>query len=251
MHSPPLPDFGAALFFDFDGTLAPLAATPAAVLLDPAVPARLRALAERLGGAVALLSGRPVGEIDHFLKPLLMPVAGVHGAERRGHDGFLRRVATPDLRAARAAVEPLVRADPRLQLESKPGAMALHYRAAPEREDDCIAAMAEAERRVAGMTLLCGKMVVELKPRRAGKGLALRSFLDERPFRLRRPWMFGDDVTDETAFEMVLALGGVAVKVGEGETLAPYRLPSPEALHAWMDEAVAALDSRRREALAR
>lgn len=251
MQIPPLPDSGAALFFDFDGTLAPIAASPAAVQLDAAVPARLRALAERLGGAVALLSGRPVAEIDHFLSPLVMPVAGVHGAERRGHDGFMRRVATPDLSAARAAVEPLVRADGRLQLESKPGAMALHYRAAPEREDDCIAAMAEAERRVAGMALLCGKMVVELKPRRAGKGLALRSFLDERPFRSRRPWMFGDDVTDESAFEMALALGGVAVKVGDGETLAPYRLVGPEALHAWMEHAVAALDSLRREAQAR
>lgn len=251
MQTPPLPDFGAALFFDFDGTLAPIAASPEAVQLDPGVPARLRALADRLCGAVALLSGRPVIEIDHFLAPLVLSVAGVHGAERRGHDGFLRRVATPELAPARAAVEPLLRADARLRLELKPGAMALHYRAAPEREDDCIAAMAEAGRRVAGMTLLCGKKVVELKPRRAGKGPALRSFLDERPFRSRRPWMFGDDVTDESAFETVLALGGVAVKVGDGETLAPFRLAGPEALHAWMDEAVTALDSRRQEAVAR
>ncbi len=246
-----MPDSGAALFFDFDGTLAPLAARPEAVRVDPAVPLLLRALADRLSGAVALVSGRPTAEIDAFLDPLVLPVAGVHGAERRGADGFLRRVATPALDAARAAVEPLVRADPRLLLEVKPGALALHYRAAPERENDCIAAMAEAARRVSGMALLCGKMVVELKPGRAGKGHALKSFLDERPFRARRPWMFGDDVTDESAFETTLALGGVAVKVGDGETLAPFRIAGPEALHRWMGEAVAALDHRRQAALAR
>ncbi len=249
MRTPPWPDAGAALFFDFDGTLAPIAPSPETVQLDAGVPTRLRLLTERLGGAVAVVSGRPVAEIDHFLAPLLLPVAGVHGAERRGLDGFLRRVAAPSLDAAQTAVEPLLRADPRLRLERKPGAMALHYRAAPEREDDCIAAMTEAAQRVTGMALLCGKMVVELKPRRAGKGLALKGFLDERPFRLRRPWMFGDDVTDESAFEVVLALGGVAVKVGEGETLAPYRLANPAELLAWMDAALAALDTLRHDAV--
>lgn len=238
---PPLPDAGAAVFLDFDGTLAPIAPRPDAVVLDPAVPRELARLAGRLGGALAIVSGRPVAQIDAFLQPLVLPVAGVHGAERRGVDGFLRRVATPDLAPARQAVAALVAGDARLQLECKPGALALHYRGAPDREDDCLQAMAVAASRVMGMALICGKMVIELKPARAGKGRALQSFLDERPFRARRPWMFGDDVTDESAFETVLALGGVAVKIGPGDSIAPWRLPDPAALLAWLAAAAEAL----------
>lgn len=241
MQTPPLPACGSALFFDFDGTLAELAPQPDAVRVEPAVGVCLAALSRALGGALAIVSGRPVSEIDHYLHPLRLPVAGVHGAERRGPDGFLRRIATPELGPAQELAQALVDQHPALRLEVKPGALALHYRQAPGLEDACVAAMSEAQRRVEGMALMCGKMVVELKPRRASKGQAVRAFLDERAFRARRPWFFGDDVTDEAAFEAVLALGGVAVKIGEGETSAPYRLADPAALHAWMHEALALL----------
>lgn len=241
MQAPPLPERGSALFFDFDGTLTDIAEHPDAVHVDPAVKQDLSALLRALGGAVAVISGRAVAEVDRWLSPLRLAVAGVHGAERRGADGFLRRIATPDLTPARALLEALVRHHPRLGLEVKPGALALHYRQADDLEDLCIATMAEAQRRVSGLALLSGKKVVELKPCRASKGLAVRAFLDERPFRSRRPWMFGDDVTDEAAFETVLGLGGVAVKVGPGESMAPYRLADPAALHAWLRTALAAL----------
>jgi trehalose 6-phosphate phosphatase len=247
MQEPPLPDRGSALFLDFDGTLTDIAARPDAVSVAPALTRRLAALAHALGGAVAVVSGRPVAEIDHWLQPLRLPVAGVHGAERRGPDGFLRRIATPDLAPARAVLEALVHRHPALRLEVKPGAIALHYRQAEALEDECLAAMAEAQRRVEGMALMCGKKVIELKPRRASKGQAVRAFLDERPFRSRRPWVFGDDVTDEVAFETVLGLGGVAVKVGAGETLAPYRLADPAALHAWMDTVLARFAAGREQ----
>jgi trehalose 6-phosphate phosphatase len=100
--------------------------------------------------------------------------------------------------------------------------------------------MARLQGRVAGLSLLRGKCVVELKPASAGKGPAIARFMQERPFRHRQPWAFGDDVTDESAFESVLALGGVAVKVGEGDTLAPYRLANPAALRRWLQEAASA-----------
>ena len=245
MQEPPLPDLGCALFFDFDGTLTDIAEHPDAVKVAPGVTECLASLAQALGGAVAVVSGRPVAEIDGWLHPLRLPVAGVHGAERRGPDGFLRRIATPDLGPARELVEVLVRRHPALLLEVKPGALALHYRQAEALEDACVATMTEAQRRVEGMAVMCGKKLVELKPRRASKGQAVRAFLDERPFRLRRPWVFGDDVTDEVAFETVLGLGGVAVKVGAGETLAPYRLADPAALHAWLDSALARFDAGR------
>jgi len=241
MRPVPQPDAGCALFFDFDGTLTDLAPTPDSVRVADGLPDLLARLAARLAGAVAIVSGRPIGELDAHLSPLRLPAAGVHGAERRSADGQWRRLAVPDLAPALAVLQALVERQPALRLERKPGALALHYRQAPQLENECLTAMGVAVARVDGMALQRGKMVVELKPRHAGKGHAVRAFLDERPFRHRRPWFFGDDVTDETAFEAVLALGGVAVKVGDGDTLAPHRLADPAALHGWLRDAAAAL----------
>jgi trehalose 6-phosphate phosphatase len=241
MQEPPLPDRASALFLDFDGTLADLAPQPDAVAVVPGLPQLLLGLSQAFGGALAIVSGRPVTEIDAHLHPARLPVAGVHGSERRGPDGFLRRIATPDLTPARAALEALCRRHPALLLEVKPGALALHYRQAELLEDVCLDAMTAAQSLVEGMMLMRGKKVVELKPRRASKGNAVRSFLDERPFQRRRPWFLGDDVTDEAAFDTVLSLGGVAVKIGDGESLAPYRLADPAAVHRWLLAAAHAL----------
>lgn len=241
MAEPQVPDRGSAVFFDFDGTLVDLAPRPDGVRVGPRLTDLLGRLARLLGGAVGVVSGRPVSEIDAHLQPLRLPVAGVHGAERRGTDGFLRRIAVPDLAPARELVEALVRSHPTLLLEVKPGALAVHYRQDARLEDEVLATMISAQARVDGMAVMRGKKVVELRPRRANKGEAVRSFLAERPFRHRRPWFFGDDVTDESAFEAVLAMGGVAVKVGEGETLATCRLDRPDDVLCWVDNAVRAL----------
>ena len=241
MQHPPLPDDHSALFLDFDGTLADLAERPEAVRLDDTMRARIGALAERLGGAVALLSGRTIADIDAQLAPLTLPVAGVHGAERRSAGGALHHIAAPDLEAARAVVDAAVAAHPGLWCEAKPGALALHYRVVPALEDLALHTMELAQRRVDGMALLRGKMVIELKPQRAGKGHALKDFLREPPFEGRRPWVFGDDVTDEAAFDAALARGGVAVKIGPGDTAAPYRIEGPASLGMWLQRALDAL----------
>lgn len=251
MMEPGFPDRGVALFFDFDGTLVELAPQPDAVQLHADTPRLLSQLNALLGGALAVVSGRAVAEIDRQLHPLKFCVAGVHGAERRGADGYIRRVAVAGLQKAAALVEALVSQHPGLLMETKPGAIALHYRQAPELEDECLAVMTRALQLVEGMTLMRGKKVVEMKPRRAGKGLAVSSFLEERPFRMRRPWYFGDDVTDESAFEVVQALGGVAVKVGEGETLALHRLSDPDSLRRWMAGAADRLAAMGAERVAR
>jgi trehalose 6-phosphate phosphatase len=180
-----------------------------------------------------------VAEIDQHLKPLVLPTAGVHGVERRAADGVLRRLTVPDLDGVADLIEDLCRRHPRLLMERKGGAIALHYRQDATLEALCLETMTEAAREVEGMTLLRGKMVIELKPLGAGKGLAVQSFLLEPPFQHRRPWFFGDDVTDEAGFDMVRSLHGVAVKIGEGETAATYRMADPAALHDWMARAVA------------
>jgi len=231
---PALPDADCALFFDFDGTLVNLAARPDEIQVHADVPRLLARLEQALGGAVAVVSGRPLAQVDQHLRPLKLCVAGVHGTERRGADGRVVHLAVRGLDEASALVQGVCERHPALRLEMKPGGMALHYRQAPELEDLCLATMGQALALAEDMTLLRGKMVVELKPRRAGKGLAIRSFLDEAPFRQRRPWFFGDDVADEAGFEVVQGLGGVAVKVGAGETLAAHHLADPDAVRHWL-----------------
>jgi trehalose 6-phosphate phosphatase len=207
----------------------------------PAGPALLAAIERRLGGAVAVVSGRPGAQIDHHLQPLTLCAAGVHGVERRGADGRLQRVDSADLRSATALVRAVVDAHPGLRLESKAGAIALHYRLAPALAELCLKTMAQALALTRGMVLMHGKMVVEMKPQGVSKGEAVRAFMLEVPFRDRRPWFFGDDVTDENGFEAVLALDGVAVKIGAGDTLAPHRLADPAALHGWLRASAARL----------
>jgi trehalose 6-phosphate phosphatase len=239
---PALPDRGAALFLDFDGTLVDLAPQPDAVSVHPALPDLLTRLRAALDGALSIVSGRPVDEIDHQLAPLVLCVAGVHGVERRGADGSVRRIELTNLDDAAARVDALCRRHPALRAEHKRGALALHYRQAPELEAECLEVMTQALARCSGMALLHGKMVLEMKPAHANKGAAVREFLDEAPFRSRRPWYFGDDVTDESAFEVVQSLGGVAVKVGEGGSSAAHRLDDPAAVRSWLAQATAALE---------
>jgi trehalose 6-phosphate phosphatase len=242
MTAPRLPDRDAALFLDFDGTLADLAPQPDAVRVHPEVPRLLTQLGVALDGAIAVVSGRPVAEIDEHLRPLRLCAAGVHGVERRGADGRLQRIAVDGLQQVAARIQALVQRHPALRMEIKPGAIALHYRQAPALEELCFATMAQALADTEGMALLHGKMVVEMKPQRASKGEAVRSFLDEAPFRRRRPWFFGDDVTDESGFDLVQALGGVAVKIGPGQTLAAHHLSDPAALRQWLAGAAGHLD---------
>jgi trehalose 6-phosphate phosphatase len=237
MTMPPQPDAGCALFLDFDGTLTEIAPTPGGVRVAPDLAPTLAALARAVDGALAIVTGRALDDLDRHLHPLRLPASGVHGIERRGTDGVTHRVDVGDLGAAHAHLQAFAQVDPRLLVEAKPGALALHFRLAPEREAACLLAMRTALALTTGMTLQPGKMLFELKPAHVGKGDAVRAFLREPPFRGRRPWFVGDDVTDEAAFEAVHALHGVAVKVGPGATAARYRLPDPAAVRHWLRRA--------------
>ncbi len=229
-HLAHLLDARCALFLDFDGTLVDLAPQPEAVHVPPALPSTLKALSERLGGALAVVSGRSITMIDTFLEPLHLPAAGVHGSERRRADGSLDLLEPPSLALVEHAAAALATQYPDLKLEPKRGAVALHYRQAPELEAVCRQAMEEAVAASPGVSLLRGKMVFEAKSAEANKGLAIESFMGEAPFAGRRPVFIGDDLTDEPGFSVVQHLGGIGVKVGGGPTLAAYRLDSAQAL---------------------
>jgi len=245
MPEPPLPDETSALFFDLDGTLIEIAARPQAVTVPALLGPTLAALAEALGGAVAILSGRPIDQLDALLRPPLQCAAGVHGAERRGADGSRQSLPSPGLAALKQTVAAFARQHPALLVEHKPGAVALHYRQAPALAGLCIETLSAAVAHTADLEVQLGKMVVEAKPRGASKGEALRAFLAEAPFAGRRPWHFGDDRTDESAFDAVRACGGVAVKVGDGATAAEYALADPAGVRSWLGRAVGHLNARR------
>lgn len=231
MHWPQFNGRAVALFLDFDGTLADLAAQPQDVRVEPGLVALLRRLLDQLDGALAIVTGRPVDDIDRFLDPLRLPVAGIHGAQGRRADGRRWQLAAPPLALVEAVARALQAEHPGLQLERKAGALALHYRHAPQAADACQQRLAEAVAAQPGLELLHGKCVLEVKPAGVHKGLAIERFLAEPPFAGREPAFAGDDVTDEAGFETVLRLGGQACKVGEGPTCAPQRLAGPAELH--------------------
>jgi trehalose 6-phosphate phosphatase len=219
-----------ALFLDFDGTLVDLAPEPDAVIVPGSLVETLAALDHYLGRAMALISGRPIEQIDAFLAPLKLSVAGVHGTERRGADGAVTLLQTHPLQPVEEAALALAARHSRLRVEVKRGSVALHYRQAPELEALCLQTMQAAVEESPGLTLLPGKMVVEAKPGGASKGQAIESFLREPPFAGRRPVFVGDDFTDEVGFATVQRMQGLGIKVGEGASVAWQRLDSPATL---------------------
>jgi len=228
-----------ALFLDFDGTLVDIAPQPDAVIVPSGLVGTLTVLNKYLGGALALISGRPIDQIDAFLHPLQLPAAGVHGAERRGASGHMTLLSTHPLQHVEEAALSLAARHPLLRVENKRGSIALHYRQAPELEQECLQAMQAAVEESPGLTLLRGKMVAEAKPGGASKGHAIEAFMQEAPFAGRSPVFVGDDFTDEVGFATVQRLQGLGVKVGEGASVAWQRLPSPAAFRYQLEAAVA------------
>jgi trehalose 6-phosphate phosphatase len=242
LPAPPPLDAGAALFLDVDGTLLDIAARPDLVQVPSALPGLLAKTARQRDGALALVSGRPLDELDRLFRPWRGAAAGLHGIERRRSDGVMNRRIDNAAAAALDHVRPRLAAlagdGNGLILEDKGASVALHYRAAPDRASEILAA-AEALRREVGaaLRLIPGKMVVEFQPRGADKGTVISAFLAEPPFLGRRPVFVGDDVTDEDGFAEINRRQGVAIRVGQFvETCAHHVLPSVAAVLAWLAE---------------
>jgi trehalose 6-phosphate phosphatase len=226
-----------AFFLDIDGTLLDIAETPQAVHTDAADYRLLERLHAAAGGAVALVSGRTLAMIDGLFAPLKLPAAGQHGFERRDGDGRRRRhrFDAARLRPVAAALERFAREHPGVVFEDKGASVALHYRLAPafgEAAHAC--ALAAAALLPGEVEVQPGKMVWEVKPVGAHKGLAIEEFMRELPFRDRLPIFLGDDLTDEDGFRVVNRIGGHSIKVGAGATAARHRLRDPAAARAWL-----------------
>ena len=235
-------------FLDVDGTLLDLADHPSLVRVDKHLVGLLTALERAAGGALALISGRPVADIDRLLADTRFCVAGQHGAERRDSSGTIRRHEVPraDLEEARRRLGIMAAKNPGLMLEDKGVNLALHFRSAPKLLAEAEDAVRRLVRDLGGeFEMQLGKMVIELRPAGKDKGVAIEEFLGEAPFRGRVPVFVGDDLTDERGFELVNRVGGHSVKVGEGESAACWRLPDSVAVRAWLGDYVARFGESR------
>ena len=229
---------GASLFLDFDGTLVEIAERPDAVAVGDRLRRLLEALGAKLDGRLALVSGRPSGELRTLVAPAEFVIAGSHGMEFCHGDGTVESARRPDaLAEVYAEFARLAQACEGLLIEDKPLGVALHYRRRPEAAERCNAAAAELARRH-GLHLQTGKMMVEVRAAGGDKGSAIRRLMELPAMRGTRPVFIGDDDTDEPGFEAAAALGGAGILVGPArETAARYRLAGPAAVLDWLEAA--------------
>ena len=238
---PTLPD-DAALFLDFDGTLVELAQTPDAVKTAPNLLAMLGALADRLEGRLAIVSGRSVRELREQFGIGKLAIAGSHGQEISLVPG---QIAAPErdpgIDRAEAELRTFAQSRPGLLVESKPFGVGLHYRQANGDADaDACRAIADRLAEKYGLAIQHGKMVAESrghidKDMPADKGGAIGAFMQKPPFKGAMPVFVGDDVTDEDGFKAVLETNGLAILVGDRQpSRAEYGLANVAAVHRWL-----------------
>jgi trehalose 6-phosphate phosphatase len=213
---PPVARADWALFLDIDGTLVDIAPTPDAVVVPATLPRVLAAIKERLGGALALVSGRKLDSIDCLTAPYQFPCASEHGAIIRFADGSIRshvkEFVVPD--SSRQELRAAARNWPNTILEEKQFNVVVHFRQAPSLRDPIHDAVLEiAANAGSEFEVLPARMAFEIRHRGLNKGAAVDSFMAVKPFRARVPVFVGDDVTDEDGFRAAEALGGKAVDV--------------------------------------
>ncbi len=243
MSRPPSPDSADhhwAWFLDVDGTLLEIDSEPHLVTADRRLLVLLRQLNEKYGGALALISGRSLEQIDGIFGSFEVAAAGSHGLEQRFPDGSVTRKADALPRECVERVEAFAAGHDGLLVEHKPFSVSVHYRNRPELEDQVVAAMEAIQRETGdGFHLQRGKMVVEFLPDAADKGSAIRAFMEREPFHSRRPVFAGDDVTDEHGFAVVNELGGLSIRIGDAaDSAAKWQLGNVSDLRTWLQSAL-------------
>lgn len=222
-----------ALFLDIDGTLIDLALTPDLVRVPKDLPGQVQRLSDRLGGALALVTGRALADADALFHPLQLPAAGLHGAELRLDGKLLLLEPGPDFVAVKQGLAAEAAQYPGVLIEDKGAAVAAHFRLAPAFEPQMQDLMRSyAEKAGPDWALQFGKMVIELRPAGSNKGGALERFMKTDAFANRLPVALGDDLTDEAMFAIANARGGQSFRIGSEDagTCATGRLASPGAV---------------------
>ena len=241
----PLPASHWCLFLDVDGTLIELTDTPFETRASEPLKTLLREVSGRLGGALAVVSGRSIEYLDALFAPLRLPCAGLHGVERRSASGLRSGSSSTvsSLDPVRGALINLVRTHAGTLLEDKGRTIAVHFRLAPqfaavvrEKVPEIIASLGS------DYHAQFGNMMVEIKPRGFDKGGAVREFMQEPPFLGRTPVYVGDDLTDLDGFEAVVAHAGISIAVGD-RVHGQYHLADPTAVRAWLRTVAGLRDS--------
>lgn len=230
----------AALLLDFDGTLVEIADRPMDVVVSDATRALLALAWDRLEGRMAIVSGRTIDDLEHFLPEFEGPMIGTHGAEMR-LDGERRQTAEFD-QAVISRVQRLVQdfgaLRPEFLVETKPTGIVLHFRQAEPQSALALRFMESVAAAADGMRLQPALMAFEIKPDTVGKDIGLETLLKRSEFMGRTPIYVGDDLTDESAIQLAQDRGGVGIKIGEAETVARHRLAGPvelgKCLETWL-----------------
>ncbi len=227
-----------ALFLDLDGTLIDIAPTPDAVIIPSDLKPLLTDVSARLGGALAIVTGREVKFIDKIVGDAVGAIGGTHGGEMRMPDHTTRLTAgnwlTP---ALTEIVRQLGNDHPALVIEEKKLGIAVHYRMAPYLREEVKNRLGHAVNDADGSLILQrGRMVYEILPAQVNKGRAVESFLLADPFHGRKPIAIGDDITDEAMFAAAQEHGGLGIRVGMPDvpTIATHLLPNPRAVRDWI-----------------
>jgi len=228
----------SAILLDIDGTLLDIAPTPHEVYVSAELRTVLSRLARRLGGALGLISGRSLADIDYIFDPLQLPAVGGHGAEiRPAANAEICRMQVPpiDPQLKRRFAE-IGQLDPGIIVEDKEYSIAIHYRLAQEFGGAVIKSVAAICDKYGGdgLSILPGKSVIEIKPRGFDKGSGLQQLMSLSPFAGRTPIFVGDDITDEAAFAMLPRFSGIGVSVGGIVPGASFNFDGPQDVRLWL-----------------
>lgn len=228
----------SCLLLDVDGSLIDIAPRPEAVVVPASLVRDLDRASRAVGGALALVSGRSIAQLDGLFQPLRLRASGVHGAEMRfdPHGPTVRSEEAAVPAPVQQAVTALLQAFPGAFVEDKSFSLAIHYRAVPAAGPALLAALTRFvdSEAAGGLHLLPGHFVIELKRPSFDKGKAVRQFLGQPPFRGRVPVFVGDDITDRPGFAAALTAGGAAYGVGQDIPGTTGTFDSPSAVRAWV-----------------
>ena len=227
-----------ALLLDIDGTLLDLAPTPREVWVPPGLAETLNSLHDKTSGALALVSGRSLNDIDLIFAPAQFPAVGGHGAEMRvsTDSEAVATHAPPMNKELKRRLAAIARLSQGILLEDKGYSLALHYRLAPHAEKAIYAAVSliRADLPNAPIEVLPGKCVCEIKQSGFDKATGVRELMAHEPFRGRRPIFIGDDVTDESVFAIMPDIGGLAFSVGRRAQGVTDHFDEPRDVRAWL-----------------
>lgn len=234
-----------ALFLDFDGTLVAFADEPDGVTVSRSLTALLERLHAAIDGALAMVTGRGLDNLAMHLGHESFAAAGAHGAEWRLPGMAVETTKGAPFSKIIEAAQTFASAHEGVRLEEKSGGVTLHYRQRPDLRAESKQTLKAALAGHGDFELLRGNMMWEVRRKGVNKGTAIRKLMQHPPFKGRMPVFIGDDVTDEDGFAEANRQGGMAIKVGTGESCAGYRLAGIEDVHRWL-EGLAAFNEENR-----